>query len=47
METEILRSCMQRVFAEEGIEVIFDMEDTAHTLWNSTLDQMVYIPTYP
>lgn len=45
METEILCSCMQRVFAEESIEVVFDMEDTAHTLWNSTLDQMVYIPT--
>lgn len=28
MKTEILRSCMQRVFAEEGIEVVFDMEDT-------------------
>ena len=45
MEAEVLRPHMRRVFEEDGIEVIFGTEDTSHALWNSTLDQMGYIPT--
>ena len=45
MEAEVLRSCMRKVFEEEGIEIVFDAEDVSRALWNTTLDQMPYIPT--
>ena len=36
---------MRKVFEEEGIEIVFDAEDVSRALWNTTLNQMSYIPT--